>query len=66
MSGAARPKKPLVLVSDDVEPPHWDAAGEDEVVELLSSGSPGAAEVVDLTLPAAKKVRLEDWGFNRT
>jgi hypothetical protein len=37
MSGAARPKKPLVLVSDDVEPPHWDAAGEPELVSRLAA-----------------------------
>jgi hypothetical protein len=37
MSGAARPRKPLVLVSDDVEPPHWDAAGEDEIVSRLAA-----------------------------
>lgn len=37
MSGAARPKKPLVLVSDDVEPPHWDAEGEPELVSRLAA-----------------------------
>ena len=36
MSGAARPKKPLVLVSDDVEPPHWDAKGEPELMSRLA------------------------------
>jgi len=37
MSAAARPRKPLVLVSDDVEPPYWDAAGEDELVSRLAA-----------------------------
>lgn len=36
MSGAARPKRPLVLVTDDVEPAHWDAAGEPEFVSRLA------------------------------
>lgn len=37
MGVAARPRKPLVLVSDDVEPAHWDAAGEPAFVSRLAA-----------------------------
>lgn len=36
MSAAARSRKPLILMSDDVEPAHWDASGESEIVSRLS------------------------------
>jgi hypothetical protein len=36
MSGAARRRKPLILMSDDVEPAHWDASGESDIVARLA------------------------------
>jgi hypothetical protein len=36
MSGTARPRKPLILMSDDVQPAHWDASGESEIVARLA------------------------------
>ena len=36
MSGAARPRKPLILMSDDVEPAHWDASGESDIGARLA------------------------------
>ena len=36
MSSAARPRKPLILMSDDVQPAHWDASGESEIVARLA------------------------------
>lgn len=36
MSGAARPRKPLVLVSDDVELPNWGPAAESEFESRLA------------------------------
>ena len=36
MSNAQRHRKPLVLVTDELDPPHWDAEGESEFISRLS------------------------------
>lgn len=36
MSAVARPRKPLILLSDDVQSAHWDASGESELMSRLA------------------------------